>query len=77
MSVRKPYFYQDKEDDDTESAKTVSQLEQRYVLCAQDVKDAYLVYVVREFVERNPASSVLIFTHTCRECQALTGRSFV
>jgi len=52
----------------------VGELDQRYVLCPVDVKDAYLVYVVKTFVERpeNAAASVLVFAHTCRECQALS-----
>lgn len=51
--------------------KTVDRLEQRYVLCPVSVKDAYLVYVVRNFYARRESSSILVFTHTCHECQAL------
>lgn len=46
-------------------------LEQRFVLCPVDVKDAYLVYVVLQFARRNPNSSILVFAHTCREAAAL------
>lgn len=67
VSVDKPFFYED----DLE-VLTVDQLDQRYVLCPVDVKDAYLVYVVKKFHERHPDSSILIFSHTCHECQALT-----
>jgi ATP-dependent RNA helicase DDX49/DBP8 len=43
VSVRKPFFFEEKDD-----IKTVDQLEQRFVLCPRAVKDAYLVYVVKE-----------------------------
>ena len=36
------------------------------------MKDAYLVYVVKNFTEKHPQSSILIFCQTCRECQSLT-----
>ncbi|VDP04489.1 unnamed protein product [Soboliphyme baturini] len=66
IATSKPFFWQDESD-----VLTVDTLEQRYVLCPQDVKDAYLVYVVKMFHERNPRSAILIFCHTCHECQAL------
>ena len=66
VSVRKPYFFEDKSE-----VVTVDTLEQKYALCPAAVKDAYLVYVVKNFHEKRPKSSVLIFSHTCRECQAL------
>uniref|UniRef100_A0A183EWH5 Helicase C-terminal domain-containing protein n=1 Tax=Gongylonema pulchrum TaxID=637853 RepID=A0A183EWH5_9BILA len=66
VSVKRPYFFEDKSD-----VATVDKLEQKYVLCPTAVKDAYLVYVVKIFHEKHPDSSVLIFSHTCRECQAL------
>ncbi|VDK25885.1 unnamed protein product [Anisakis simplex] len=40
-------------------------------MCPFAVKDAYLVYVVKNFHENRPTSSILIFSQTCRECQAL------
>uniref|UniRef100_A0A8R1DPC8 RNA helicase n=1 Tax=Caenorhabditis japonica TaxID=281687 RepID=A0A8R1DPC8_CAEJA len=68
VSVRKPYFFEDKgKDDET----TVDRLEQKFVVCPVAVKDAYLVYVVKNYSEKNPKSSVMIFAQTCRECQAL------
>ncbi|VDM39790.1 unnamed protein product [Toxocara canis] len=66
VAVKKPYFYEDKSD-----VATVEQLDQKYVLCPHAVKDAYLVYVVKNFYQNRPSSSILIFSHTCRECQAL------
>lgn len=64
--MRKPYFFKDKEE-----VATVERLDQKYVLCPSAVKDAYLVYVVKVFHERHLNSSILIFSHTCKECQAL------
>ncbi|CAI5442655.1 unnamed protein product [Caenorhabditis angaria] len=66
VSVRKPFFFEDKG-----NISTVENLEQKFVVCPVSVKDAYLVYVVKNFSERNPKSSVIIFAQTCRECQAL------
>ncbi|GMT14815.1 hypothetical protein PFISCL1PPCAC_6112, partial [Pristionchus fissidentatus] len=66
VSIRKPYFFED-----TSEIATVENLDQKYVVCPQAVKDAYVVYVVRECLDRSPSSSIIIFSHTCRECQAL------
>ncbi|VDK71290.1 unnamed protein product [Anisakis simplex] len=66
VSIKKPYFFEDRSD-----IATVEKLEQKYVLCPFAVKDAYLVYVVKNFHENRPSSSILIFSQTCRECQAL------
>uniref|UniRef100_A0A915CNY9 RNA helicase n=1 Tax=Ditylenchus dipsaci TaxID=166011 RepID=A0A915CNY9_9BILA len=67
VSIKKPFFFEDDSD-----VKTVDRLEQRYVLCPNGVKDAYLVYVVKNFYTQRESSSILVFTHTCRECQALS-----
>uniref|UniRef100_A0A915KMV5 RNA helicase n=1 Tax=Romanomermis culicivorax TaxID=13658 RepID=A0A915KMV5_ROMCU len=67
VAMHEPYFYED----DLETL-TVDNLDQRYVLCPVDVKDAYLVYVVKQWHEKHESGSVLIFTQTCRECQALS-----
>ncbi|CEF65988.2 Probable ATP-dependent RNA helicase DDX49 [Strongyloides ratti] len=66
VSIHKPYFFED-----VDEVKTVDKLTQKYVLCPVGVKDAYLVYVVKNYVEKNEDSSVLIFTYTCKEAQAL------
>lgn len=70
VSVRKPYYFEERDED---GAKTVDELEQRFVLCPRAVKDAYLVYVVKEFYTSrgDGNSSILVFAKTCRECQAL------
>uniref|UniRef100_A0A1I7XD27 RNA helicase n=1 Tax=Heterorhabditis bacteriophora TaxID=37862 RepID=A0A1I7XD27_HETBA len=56
---------------DKSEVATVENLEQKYVVCPIAVKDAYLVYVVKNYCERNEGSSVIIFAQTCRESQAL------
>ncbi|KAI1709950.1 DEAD/DEAH box helicase domain-containing protein [Ditylenchus destructor] len=66
VSVKKPFFFEDQSD-----VKTVDRLEQKYVLCPNGVKDAYLVYVVKNFYTQRKNSSILVFSHTCRECEAL------
>ncbi|WKX97538.1 hypothetical protein Q1695_013307 [Nippostrongylus brasiliensis] len=66
VTEKKPYFFEDKQE-----VATVERLEQKYVLCPVAVKDAYLVYVVKNYCERNEGSSVIVFAQTCRECQAL------
>uniref|UniRef100_A0AC35UCT3 RNA helicase n=1 Tax=Rhabditophanes sp. KR3021 TaxID=114890 RepID=A0AC35UCT3_9BILA len=67
VSVHKPYLFEDKDE-----IKTVDNLTQKFILCPVAVKDAYLVYVVKNYVEKNEEGSVLIFTHTCKEAQALS-----
>lgn len=57
--------------DDTGMA-TVKQLDQRYVLCPWDVRDAYLVEVIRTFRSSNVNGSIMIFVDTCKSCQLLS-----
>lgn len=45
---------------------TVEQLEQNYLLCPKDVKDAYLVQAIREYRTKNQKGNVIIFTSTCK-----------
>lgn len=52
-------------EDDTGTA-TVKELDQRYVLCPYDVKDAFLVEVIRTFRAENDNGSIMIFTDTCK-----------
>ena len=48
------------------SKATVDQLEQFYLLCPSKVKDAYLFFLLKEYIEKNPKSSVIVFTNTCK-----------
>ena len=41
--MRKPFLFEE-----NDAVKTVDRLEQRFVLCPRNVKDAYLVFVVKE-----------------------------
>ena len=50
------------------SIATVAELDQKYILTAASVRDSYLVYILREHAENK---SVIIFTHTCKNCQTL------
>lgn len=45
---------------------TVEQLEQNYVLCPQDVRDAYLVEVIREYRASDANGNIMVFTDTCK-----------
>ncbi|XP_074097178.1 putative ATP-dependent RNA helicase Dbp45A [Cotesia typhae] len=60
------------EDQDDSGMATVKQLDQRYVVCPRDVRDAYLVEVIRTFKGINPNGSIMIFTDTCKNCQLLS-----
>lgn len=51
---------------------TVEELEQNYVLCPKDVKDAYLVETIRTYRTNNENGNILIFTDTCKNCQVLS-----
>lgn len=57
--------------DETGTA-TVKELDQRYVLCPSDVRDAFLVEVIRTFRATNETGSIMIFTDTCKFCQLLS-----
>lgn len=57
--------------DDTGTA-TVKELDQRYVLCPTEARDAYLVEVIRTFRSTNENGSIMIFTDTCKLCQLLS-----
>ena len=52
---------------------TVDSLEQRYLLAPADVKDAYVVHVLREYLaaEEHKRSSVLLFCSTRKYAQLL------
>ena len=52
----------------------MSELDQRYILTAATVRDSYLVYILREHGENK---SVIIFTHTCKNCQALANMLWI
>ncbi|XP_011498292.1 PREDICTED: probable ATP-dependent RNA helicase DDX49 [Ceratosolen solmsi marchali] len=60
------------ESQDNLGIATVKELDQRYVLCPENVRDAYLVEVIRTFRDDNKIGSIMIFTDTCKNCQLLS-----
>nr|CAH7734287.1 unnamed protein product [Callosobruchus chinensis] len=51
---------------------TVENLDQQYVLCPKDVRDAYLLQTIREFRGTDAKGNIIIFTNTCKTCQILS-----
>ncbi|KZC12616.1 PREDICTED: probable ATP-dependent RNA helicase DDX49 [Dufourea novaeangliae] len=60
------------ESNDESGVATVKELDQRYVLCPNDVRDSFLIEVVRTFRSTNKDGSIMIFTDTCKNCQLLS-----
>ncbi|XP_076282768.1 putative ATP-dependent RNA helicase Dbp45A [Lasioglossum baleicum] len=60
------------ESNDDTGVATVKELDQRYVLCPSDVRDSFLVEVVKTFRSTNKDGSIMIFTDTCKNCQVLS-----
>uniref|UniRef100_A0A671V5T2 RNA helicase n=1 Tax=Sparus aurata TaxID=8175 RepID=A0A671V5T2_SPAAU len=52
--------------------RTVEELDQRYILTPEKVKDAYLVHLIQKFTDEHDDWSMIIFTNTCKNCQILT-----
>ncbi|EZA50571.1 putative ATP-dependent RNA helicase DDX49 [Ooceraea biroi] len=60
------------EEEDDDGIATVRELDQRYVLCPNNVVDSFLVEVIRTFRAKNKNGSIMIFTDTCKQCQLLS-----
>ena len=54
------------ESSDDSGVATVKELDQRYVLSPLDIRDAFLVEVIRTFRKENKVGSIMIFTDTCK-----------
>ena len=54
------------ESTDDSGLATVKELDQRYVLCPKNVRDAFLVEVIRTFRAEDATGSIMIFTDTCK-----------
>lgn len=55
------------ESQDDSGIATVKELDQRYVLCPLDTRDAFLVQVINVFrTEVDKEGSVIVFTDTCK-----------
>lgn len=46
--------------------RTVEELDQRYILTPEKVKDAYLVHLIQTFMDEHDNWSIIIFTNTCK-----------
>lgn len=46
--------------------RTVEELDQRYILTPEKVKDAYLVHLIQTFTDQHDDWSIIIFTKTCK-----------
>ncbi|XP_062306525.1 probable ATP-dependent RNA helicase DDX49 [Osmerus eperlanus] len=67
IAMNEPFFWESKSE-----TRTVEELDQRYILTPEKVKDAYLVYLIQKFQDEHDDWSIMIFTSTCKNCQILT-----
>ncbi|XP_007560585.1 putative ATP-dependent RNA helicase DDX49 [Poecilia formosa] len=67
IALNKPFFWES-----TSETRTVEELDQRYILTPEKVKDAYLVHLIQTFTDQHDDWSIIIFTNTCKSCQILT-----
>ncbi|NXA58127.1 DDX49 helicase, partial [Mohoua ochrocephala] len=66
LAANRPFFWEAESE-----VRTVEQLEQRYLLVPEAVKDAYLVHLVQTFQDEHEDWAIIIFTKTCKDCQVL------
>ncbi|XP_060088789.1 probable ATP-dependent RNA helicase DDX49 [Heteronotia binoei] len=66
VAMNKPFFWESPSE-----VRTVEELDQRYLLVPEKVKDAYLVHLVQTFQDEHEDWSIIIFTNTCKNCQVL------
>ncbi|XP_010784154.1 probable ATP-dependent RNA helicase DDX49 [Notothenia coriiceps] len=67
IAMNRPFFWESKSD-----TRTVEELDQRYILTPEKVKDAYLVHLIQKFTDEHDDWSIIIFVNTCKDCQILT-----
>ncbi|NXE56885.1 DDX49 helicase, partial [Dromaius novaehollandiae] len=67
LATNQPFFW---EASDSE-VRTVDELDQRYLLVPETVKDAYLVHLIQTFQDEHEDWSIIVFTKTCKDCQVL------
>lgn len=67
IALNKPFFWESQSE-----TRTVEELDQRYILTPEKVKDAYLVHLIQTFTDEHHDWSIIIFTNTCKNCQILT-----
>lgn len=66
IALNKPFYWESQSE-----VRTVDELDQRYILVAEKVKDAYLVRLIQKFQNEHEDWSIMIFTSTCKNCQIL------
>uniref|UniRef100_UPI00358EADDE probable ATP-dependent RNA helicase DDX49 n=1 Tax=Myxine glutinosa TaxID=7769 RepID=UPI00358EADDE len=66
LTLNKPFFWESKE-----PVRTVDELDQRYILVPDQVKDAYLVHLIQRLQDEHEDWPVIVFTNTCKKCQIL------
>lgn len=67
IALNQPFFWESPSE-----TRTVEELDQRYILTPEKVKDAYLVHLIQTFTDEHHDWSIIIFTNTCKNCQVLT-----
>nr|XP_019953958.1 PREDICTED: probable ATP-dependent RNA helicase DDX49 [Paralichthys olivaceus] len=67
IAMNKPFFWES-----TSETRTVEELDQRYILTPEKVKEAYLVHLIQTFTDEHDDWSIIVFTNTCKNCQILT-----
>ncbi|CAL8271008.1 unnamed protein product [Arctogadus glacialis] len=67
LTMNKPFFWESKSE-----TRTVEELDQRYILAPEKIKDAYLVHLIQNFTDQHSDWSIIIFCKTCKDCQILT-----
>uniref|UniRef100_A0A8C5I6Z0 RNA helicase n=1 Tax=Gouania willdenowi TaxID=441366 RepID=A0A8C5I6Z0_GOUWI len=67
IAMNQPFFWESKSE-----TRTVDELDQRYILTAEKVKDAYLVHLIQKFTDEHDDWSIIIFTNMCKTCQILS-----
>ncbi|XP_025920630.1 probable ATP-dependent RNA helicase DDX49 [Apteryx rowi] len=66
LAMNKPFFWEA-----LSEVRTVDELDQRYLLVPETVKDAYLVHLIQTFQDEHEDWSIIVFTKTCKDCQVL------
>lgn len=61
LATNQPFFWEAQA-----PVRTVEQLDQRYLLVPEKVKDAYLVHLIQNFQDEHEDWSIIIFTNTCK-----------
>ncbi|KGL95608.1 putative ATP-dependent RNA helicase DDX49, partial [Charadrius vociferus] len=66
LASNRPFFWEA-----VSEVRTVDELDQRYLLVPEAIKDAYLVHLIQTFHDEHSDWAIIIFTKTCKDCQVL------